>query len=207
MAFQHPIRDNTIQLIQLACKEMIYATNFDESIVPGKRGNEFPGLGNISKLVVAAVNKQFRLVTLRQIRKIRIVDRNSQTSQLRHPLVRASNAQPYPGAEAKSGDQERQSGISGGQEIQSRLNVPHFSATVIVNASAQSRSPKIKSQDRKAQRGERFGRLIHDFVVHRSAKKRMGMANQCRYHRLRRGARSPINGLQPPGWSVQRQIE
>ena len=83
------------------------------------------------------------------------------------------------------------------QKIERRCNVAALAATAIMRACAHPGAAKIESQNRQAERIERFRRLISGFVVHRAAKERMWMAHDRRDGRTHFTFGLPENRLEP----------
>ncbi len=79
--------------------------------------------------------------------------------------------------------------------VQPRANVFAFSYSAIVDAFAQSRSPKVESQHRHTAAMKRLRRLEHHFVVHRAAEQWVGMAHNGGKARvcLRRGPKHRLD--------------
>ena len=73
-------------------------------------------------------------------------------------------------------------------------------------ACAESSATKIESQNRNANSVQGFRRLVDHFVVHRTAKKRMRMANNRGERRMRGGGRGPENRFEASGRAVQKEI-
>src|SRR5580658_6721042 len=142
---------------------------------------------------------------MRQIRKVRIVHWRSQSNQGSDSRVFAANTEPNPATKAKTRNQQRHVWIFHGEKIQRGTHIVTLAHAAIVLSFAHSRSAKIKTQYRKSQRVERFCRLIHYFVVHRPAKKRMRVANE-RGHWRRAFAGAPENGFQSPGRAGKKEI-
>jgi acetylornithine deacetylase len=64
--------------------------------------------------------------------------------------------------------------------IQRGAHVVYFALALIVFTFAQSGPTKVETQHGKSKTVQRFHRVEHNFVVQRSAKQRVRMANQCR---------------------------
>ena len=63
------------------------------------------------------------------------------------------------------------------QPVERGANVFDFPVAVIVLALAQARAAKVEAQHRKTKTVQRFHGVEHNFVVQRSAKQRMRMAD------------------------------
>ena len=73
-------------------------------------------------------------------------------------------------------------------------------------AGAESRAAKIETQHGDAESIERFRRLVNHFVMHRTAKKRMRMADNGGERRMRGSGRGPENRFEASGRAVQKEI-
>ena len=75
--------------------------------------------------------------------------------------------------------------ILGVEPVERSADVIDFAVALIVFALAQSRSAKVEAQHGKAKTVQRLHGVEHDFVVQRSAKQRMRMADQRRMSGVR----------------------
>ncbi len=201
----HPVRNRRIYLVELAHKKMVRVFHDHDFIFTGRSRNQAFQLVGCAINIVRAVHEELRLFTLRQIRKVRVVHRRSQSNQRSNSSFFATNAQPNPTPKTKTRNQKRNVWIFRGQKIQRRARIVTLAHAAIVFPFAHSRSAKIETQNRKSQRVQRFRRLINHFVVHRSAKQRMRMTHE-RSHRQRPFARAPENGLQTARRSREKEI-
>src|SRR2546429_9486354 len=72
---------------------------------------------------------------------------------------------------------------------------------------AESSAAKIESQNRNANSVQGFRRLVDHFVVHRTAKKRMRMADNRGERRLRGGGGGPEDRFRAIGGNLQKEHE
>ena len=129
-------------------------------------------------------------------------DRQTKPDQRSHARIRTGHTQSHRSAKGKSGEDYRQMKFVI-QPVQRSADVLRFSITVVVLTLTQSRSPKIKPQHGIAKTVQRLHGMKHDFVVQRSAIKRMRMANQ----RCMSGVFSAHieQGFQPAGRTFEKQ--
>ncbi len=80
-----------------------------------------------------------------------------------------------------------------------------FAGTAIVDSLALSRATKVEAQHRNIPKVQRFGRLIHNLVVHRATEKRMRMAHHSDQRWIRDG-HSPQQSLKLSGSSGEEEI-
>src|SRR5271157_1028815 len=167
-------------------------------MVPGDK-HQLLGIGSLldhlfqrlvwSELIVVAADKELGLRTLAEKRK-RIDtaighDRSSERYQGAHVRIGTAGAQSGRSTEGEAGEDDRQSELAL-QPCQRCLHVGDLATSVIVLASTQSRSAEVEPQDRKAEGVQRLHGLEDDFVVHRSAKHGMRMADESRVRRRTR---------------------
>jgi acetylornithine deacetylase len=89
------------------------------------------------------------------------------------------------------------------QPIESRADIIHFPAAVVVLARAQSGAAKVEAQHRETKTVQRLHGVKDDSVVQRSAVNRMRMAHQSRMGGI---FRAPIEqSLQSPGGAVEKE--
>ena len=89
------------------------------------------------------------------------------------------------------------------QPVESGAGVFHFSLAVIVFARAESRAAEVKAQDGKTETVQRFHGVEDDFVMQRSTKQRMRMADD---RRVRRILRTCIEQrFQSSSWTFQEE--
>jgi len=96
---------------------------------------------------------------------------------VRDARVLAANTETYPRAKAESRKQQRHAWKLRPQKIERGPNIALLAVAAVVFALAQACAAKIKPQHGNAEGIDRFRRLINHFVVHRSAKERMRMAD------------------------------
>lgn len=104
-------------------------------------------------------------------------DRCSDTNHCTNSSVGTSGSQSDRCAERESCEQQRQV-ILGVEPVERSTDVIDFAVALVVFALAQSRSPKVEAQHGKAKTVERLHGVEHNFVVQRSAKEWMWMADQ-----------------------------
>src|ERR1700733_1695714 len=94
-----------------------------------------------------------------------------------NPRVRASRVQSDGSAKGESGKYQRQT-ILDVEPIERDADVLDFSDPMLMFALAQSRSAEVEAQHGKAKAVQRLHGVKHDFVVQRSSKQGMRMADQ-----------------------------
>ena len=198
--------DGTVELVQFAGKEVIYALNDNQMIFARERGDERFDFFDGAVFVLASVYEQFGLVALPQERKIRAVERNTQADQVRNALVFAPDSQANPRAETESCQQQRHAGKFPSKKIERCADISLFAAPVVVYTGAKPCAAKIESQDRNTEGIQRFRRPVDHFVVHRAAKKRVRMADDRGERRTRGSGRRPENRFEASGRSFQKEI-
>ena len=89
------------------------------------------------------------------------------------------------------------------QPIESGANVLDFPGAMIMLARAQSRPAKIEAQHRKPEAVQRLHGVEDNFVVQRSAKQRMRMAD----YRSMRGILNTCiqQSFQPSSWAIEKK--
>jgi len=86
------------------------------------------------------------------------------------------------------------------------MDITLLAEAAVVYACAESGATKIESQNRNANSVQGFRRLVNHFVVHRTAKKRMRMADNRGERRMRGGGRGPENRFEASGRAIQKEI-
>src|SRR5215471_10787727 len=142
------------------------------------------------------MHKKLRLAAFPQIAKVRIVDRRADGNQAFDVPILATDAQSDPAPEAEAREQDRRVSIFRDKESQRRANVIQLPPSAVVPAFAQARAAKVEPQDRHSQPIQRFRGLIDHFVVERSAKEGMRMADQGRSSRRGVAMRRPQHRFQ-----------
>jgi hypothetical protein len=202
---RNPIRNSTIHPVQPSDKKMICLFNNDKLVLPRQQRHHLAHFVHRPINIIGPVNEELRLRTLRQKRKIRAIYWSPKPDQSSHSIILATSPQPNPAPETKSRHKQRNVWKFASEKIQSSTRVATLAISAIVLAFAQSSSAKIEPQNRKPKRVQRFRRLIYDFVVHRSAKERMRVANH-RSQRRRARAGTPQNSLKLPGRTSEKQF-
>src|ERR1700688_3101255 len=155
----------------------------------GRRSNESFEFGWGTELIAGSAHKQLGLRALLQEvecihpRLFRSLgnrnDRRSDTNDRTNSSVCTSGTQSDRRAERESGEQQRQM-ILGIEPVERSADVVNFAIALVVLALTQSRSTKVEAQHGKAKTVQRLHGMEHDFVVQRSAKQRVRMADQRR---------------------------
>jgi len=99
-----------IQLVEIACEEMIGCFHDNKMIAAWQRGHKRLDFLSRAELVITPVNEKLGLVALQQKRKIRTIHRNAQADQVRDLRIFASDAQSHQGTKTESCDQEWHTG-------------------------------------------------------------------------------------------------
>ncbi len=95
-------------------------------------------------------------------------------------LFRDGGSDRNGGAERKTRQPVRNSGISISEPAKRELRILEFSATVVIATLAALGAAKVESQRGKAQRGESSTKRVGHFVMHRAAMQRMRVADDGR---------------------------
>src|SRR5713101_3965532 len=185
---------------------MIHSFDDNEMVAPGESGNEGFNFFDGAVFVVSSVHKKFWLAALAQERKIRAVDGNTQADQVRDARVFAADAHAKPGTETESRKQQRHARKLRSNKFQRGADITLLAETAVVYAGAEPCAAKIESQNRNAKGIQRFRRLVNHFVVHRTAKKRMWMADNRGERGMRGGGRGPENRFEASGRTIQKEI-
>jgi len=167
--FFEPVRDGGVQFVKLTDEEVVHPLDDSQTILSGQRGYEGSDSFHRTVLVFTSMNKEFRLITMAQERKVRAIDRNAQSSQVRDSRILARNAQPYRCSKAEADEQERCLSELPSQKIKRSADVSLFAPSAVMFARAQACAAKIEAQNGKSESIERFRRLIDHFVVHGAA--------------------------------------
>ena len=199
MAREEPVRNGAIHIPEFAREKMIGARHDDER---GRSANFFrqrvqQGLQGHwrAELIVFSLDKKARLAAGGQEGEIGIGNGRAQTDEFGDARIGASGAQSHAATKTEAGDEQRESGKLGGQEIESRAEVALLPAAVIVRALAQARAAEIEAQSWNPEKVKRAGDLEDDFVVHGAAEERVRMADDGGNRRIRVNRR-PEQGFQ-----------
>ena len=125
---------------------------------------------------------------------------------MRDARIFAADAQADPGAKTESCEQERHTRKLGNKIVQRGPDIALLAETTVVDAGAESCIAKIEPQHWDTDGIQRFRCLINHFVVHRPAKKRMGVADNCSERRTPGRGRFPQDCFKPSGRSFQKEI-
>ena len=205
MAFVEPRINRAADFFQLSGEEVIRAVNDDEALGSRHRGEECFHIRPRAELIVAALNDQFWFRAIAQVRQIGVVHRNSQSDQVRDALVRAARAQSHQRTEAKAREKNRPPRKFRRKIIERGTHVACFARAAIMLSFALARAAEIEAQHGNVTKMQRFGRLIHNFVVHRAAEKRMRMADHADQRRIS-DRHGPEQRLQAPGGARDKEI-
>ena len=129
--------------------------------------------------IVAPLDKEFGFVALAQEGKIRSIDRNAESDEMGDSNSLAAHLQPHHRTKTESCQHERCTRKFRLEKVKRGADIALLATAAVVFAGAQPGTAKIESQHGNTKRIQRFCRLIDDFVVHRTAEKRMRMAYDC----------------------------
>jgi len=174
---------------------MVCAFNHNEPFRFWNRSDESLELRPRTELVARAADEQFRFHTVAEklecIRSRRFaVCRNryrwnTNSNHRFHASIgtRGSQSNRCTKRESRENDGQMKLRV---QPVESGADVFHFSLAVIVFARAESRAAEVKAQDGKTETVQRFHGVEDDFVMQRSTKQRMRMADDRRVRRILR---------------------
>jgi len=171
--------------IELPRKEVVGTFDQYELLRLGQPGKQRLELRLRAELIVSALDDQFRFPAALQETHIDVIDRQTQPHQSLNALVPAPHAQTNPRSETEARQKDRLPGKFLRQVIDRRADVVLFAPPVVVRPPTLADAPKIESQHSRTSRMQRFGRLVHDFIVHRATVERMRMAHDGDERRLR----------------------
>lgn len=160
-------------------KEVIGAWN-ESDLSCGVCSDDVPEGGRGTELILVATDREQRSRTSVE-ELIGIVAaggayRQTQRDAADDASVRAAGAKADIRPERETGKQKRQ--MEGAiKPVESRSHVILLAVSVIEVAHTQADAAEVEAQNGNAQTGENLGRVIDDFGVHGSARRRIGMAD------------------------------
>ena len=184
MPFPQPFRYQMVQLGKMPFEEVIPTGNESDSRplldLSGELLDHRSQLVWRTELIELAGYQKLRLIAAAEIRQapaVKIADRKSEANELGDARVAAPGAQPDPGTETETRNEQRHAGIFHSEKLNRRQDVALLAQPLIVRSFAQAHSAKVESQDGQPKSMNGFSRLVNHLVVHGPAKQRMRMTH------------------------------
>lgn len=196
MAADKPTGDGLAELVEMARKKMVGVIDDGQLIFTGQRRDEFGNLGSGAMHIVCAVDKEFGFPTAQEISEIGVVDGNAKANQIGDTRIGAADAKANPAPETETDEKQGDVRKLRGEKIDGGLGVAQLALAAVVRPGAESRTPKIESQDGNAKGNQGFGGLIDNLVVEGATIERVWGADHGREQGGGRARWSPEDGLQ-----------
>ena len=180
MAFGQPGGNCGVEFVQMASEKVVGAFHNYQPIFARECRDDFLHLFSRAEFIVGSVNEELRLGAIRKKRKIAAVHRDAQPDQFDHAGIAAAHTKAHETPEAEAREEQRDARKLCSEKVERGLHITLLAAPIVVRTAAPSRTSKIEPEDRDAQSVHGLRSVIDDFVVHRAAKERVGMANHRR---------------------------
>jgi hypothetical protein len=207
-SFLHPRFNRFPQLAQASLEKVVCAFDQYQFLRLRHRCNQCFEFRSRAELVARSTHKKLRLGAIAQeVKGIGAGQlgisghgnyRRSHADRRFHSRICARSCQADRGSERKSSEYRRQVKFVI-QPVERRADVVDFAGAIVMLTLTESSTAKIEAQHGKTKTVQRLHGVKHDFVVQRTAKERMRMANdRCMGRVFRAGIQQRLKSTSRP---------